>query len=203
MRLRLLVAIFFAFGISQIASAQQEFDDPDSGLRYIILGDTNCQVRGYIDSPTELTIPSTVTYDGITYEVRFVYPNAFQNCATLRSVTIGDNVLSIEMYAFQDCPCLEKIVLGQNVSNIMQSAFAGDSNIRTIVSKPEFAPSVEESNAFDDIVYDLATLYIPNSDIANSTYTSSDVWARFANIVRGIDSTDTTAVPRKSLTFRV
>lgn len=50
-----------------------------------------------------ITIPGTVTIDGVDYRVTEIGANAFYNCNNLNNVTIKDGVETIGNYAFQDC----------------------------------------------------------------------------------------------------
>lgn len=54
-------------------------------------------------SYSSITIPGTVTIDGVDYRVTEIGANAFYNCNNLNNVTIKDGVETIGNYAFQDC----------------------------------------------------------------------------------------------------
>ena len=56
-----------------------------------------------------ITIPSTVIYDGQTYNVTRIGSGAFYNCTDLTSVTIPNSVTSIIEWTFQDCSNLTSI----------------------------------------------------------------------------------------------
>ena len=60
---------------------------------------------------TRVTIPETVTIDGITYDVTSVAKNAFKGCSKLKSVTIGKNVKTIGTKAFYGCKKLKTITI--------------------------------------------------------------------------------------------
>ena len=51
----------------------------------------------------EVTIPKTVTYNDITYNVISIGESAFYGCSDVTSITIPNSVTSIGNYAFYQC----------------------------------------------------------------------------------------------------
>ncbi len=84
---------------------------------------------------TSVTIPSTVTIDGITYKVTSIQKNAFSGCKKLKSVTIGSNITTIGDKAFYKCTKLSKITIPAKVSKIGKQAFYGCKKLATITIK--------------------------------------------------------------------
>ena len=68
-------------------------------------------------------IPSSVTYNGVSYSVTSIGDNAFDNCTRLTSVTIPNSVTSIGDYAFRGCTGLTSIEIPNSVTSIGQDAF--------------------------------------------------------------------------------
>lgn len=58
-----------------------------------------------------VTIPNTITVDGISYKVAEVGGNAFKNNKKVKKVTIGANVVKIANKAFNKCPSLRNIII--------------------------------------------------------------------------------------------
>lgn len=58
-----------------------------------------------------LTIPSTVTINGIKLKVTGIDAKAYKNCRKLTKVTIGANVTNIGSQAFYGCSKLKKITI--------------------------------------------------------------------------------------------
>ena len=89
-------------------------------------------------SPETITIPSTVTYSSTTYKVIAVEDNAFKNCTTAITITIGSNVKTIGSSAFNGCSNVTSINFGSgtsypcNVDTIKGSAFSSCSKLATI-----------------------------------------------------------------------
>ena len=61
-----------------------------------------------------MDIPST--WESIAY-------NQFDGCLSLKSVAIGDNVLSVDSYAFRGCRNLITVTVGGGVKEIGEYAF--------------------------------------------------------------------------------
>lgn len=77
-----------------------------------------------IDSKVKnITIPETVTMNGIRYKVTKVEDNVFKNNKNITKLTIGNNVTVIGKNAFNSCKSLKTITLGKNVAMIGNKAF--------------------------------------------------------------------------------
>jgi hypothetical protein len=70
-----------------------------------------------------LTIPSSVSRNGITYSVTSIGAVAFANCAELTSVTIPNSVTTIGFGAFFSCSGLTSITIPNSVTSIYGDAF--------------------------------------------------------------------------------
>ena len=58
-----------------------------------------------------VTIPNTITADGISYKVAEVGSNAFKNNKKVKKVTIGANVVKMANKAFNKCPRLRNVII--------------------------------------------------------------------------------------------
>ena len=72
-----------------------------------------------------VTIPSSVTYNGVTYTVTAIGAGAFQNCENLTGVAIPNTVKTIGVAAFNNCYHYDftTLVLPPSVITIESSAF--------------------------------------------------------------------------------
>ncbi len=77
----------------------------------------------------DLVIPSTVTYNSVTYSVTSIGYGAFSSCSSLTSVTIPNSVTSIGGYAFCDCTGLTSVTIPNSVTSIGSMAFYNVPNI--------------------------------------------------------------------------
>ena len=124
------------------------------GIYYNITSSTNKTVEvtykgNYYNSYSNeysgsITLPATVTYNGVTYSVTSIGNSAFYGCSSLTSITIPESVTSIGYYAFSDCSSLTAITIPEGVTSIGNSAFSGCSSLTTITI-PESVTSIEKS----------------------------------------------------------
>ncbi|MBO7229613.1 MAG: leucine-rich repeat domain-containing protein, partial [Bacteroidales bacterium] len=91
----------------------------------VILYDSN-------NPPTDLVIPSTVTYQGTTYSVTVIGNGAFENCSSLTTVTIPYSVTSIGGCAFGNCSSLTSIDIPNSVTSIGGGVFYGCSSLTSV-----------------------------------------------------------------------
>lgn len=80
----------------------------------------------------DITIPETVTYNGMTYSVTGIGYKAFYNCSSLTSVTIGNSVTSIGDNAFSKCTGLTNVIIPNSVTKIYSEAFSNCSGLTSI-----------------------------------------------------------------------
>ncbi len=79
----------------------------------------------------EITIPSTINYNGINYNVQAIGNNAFANCKELLSVKIPNSIISIGHRAFSGSN-IETLIIGDKISFIGQAAFADCASLQSI-----------------------------------------------------------------------
>ncbi len=107
-----------------------------------------------------ITIPSTVIYDGTTYNVTSIGSTAFYKCSGLTSITIPNSVTSIGDGAFSGCSGLTSITIPNSVTSIGYDAFSGCTGL-TSVTIPNSVTTIE-SSAFNKCSA-LKNIEIPNS----------------------------------------
>ena len=113
------------------------------GICYNIIGDASVEVTSHYNSipyndelsdyKGDIVIPSTVTYDGKTYNVTRIGHFAFFGCSSLESINIPESVTSIGSEAFRGCSSLTSINIPESVtSNIGDYAFNGCSSLESV-----------------------------------------------------------------------
>ena len=95
-----------------------------------------------------IVIPSSVTYNSVTYSVTSIGEWAFCGRRGLTSVTIPNSVTSIEGSAFNGCTGLRSVTIGNSVTSIGNSAFRNCTGL-TSVTIPNSVTSIGEG-AFRD-----------------------------------------------------
>ena len=79
-----------------------------------------------------MTIEKEITYEDNKYSVKGIGYGAFQQCSSLKSITIPDSVESIGTNAFFNCSSLESITIPDSVESIGNSAFQQCSSLKSI-----------------------------------------------------------------------
>ena len=121
----LCLLCFLCYGLTAQASSVQTIN----GIRYVLNDDKTATVTtksGGTDKYTDATIsiPNTVKYSNITYNVTVIGSHAFDGCSKVTTVNIPNNVKTIESYAFMDCG-ITSITIPSNVESISSGAFRG------------------------------------------------------------------------------
>lgn len=136
MRKRLLIFGLFVIGLlastmTHAATVGTKFTV--DGICYKIWTGTSVEVVSG-DYYGNVSIPETVIYEGITYEVTRIGESAFKGCINLKSVNIPSSVNIINSEAFKNCMNLEAIDMPLFVSylTIGDRAFQGCSNLTEI-----------------------------------------------------------------------
>ncbi len=80
-----------------------------------------------------ITLPATVTYDGVAYSVTSIGNEAFYDCSSLNAITIPEGVTSIGNWAFESCISLTAITIPEGVTSIGDYAFLVCSSLTSIV----------------------------------------------------------------------
>lgn len=122
-----------------------------------------------------VTIPSYVYHNNVSYYVQYIDNQAFYNCTGLTSVTIPNTVESIGSNAFQYSG-ISTITIPASVAYIGDYAFDGCSNLAMVINK-NTTPQRLGTNAFGTSVSGI-TLVVPDPSSLLS-YKAADVWKDF------------------------
>lgn len=108
------------------------FDFEVDGICYNVTNQSNKEVAvtyrttSYNSYSGVIILPSSVTYNGINYNVTSIGESAFENCSNVIAVTIPNTVTSIESLAFSGCTNINSITIGSGVKSIGSYAFSID-----------------------------------------------------------------------------
>lgn len=100
-------------------------------------------------SAKKITIPDTITVNGVDYRVVSVAEEAFKDNEKITKVTIGKNVKTIASGAFENCKALKTVTFKKNskVKTIAKEAFSECTALKKITI-PKSVEKIEDS-AFD------------------------------------------------------
>lgn len=106
------------------------------GLKYKVTspavnGTGTVKLIGVEDQLTNVSVPNTVTVQGIVYKVTAIGERAFLNNQTIKSLNIGSNVMSIEDQAFSGCIKLVSVKGGSRLKTIGAKTFVGCPKLKT------------------------------------------------------------------------
>ncbi len=133
--------------------------------------------------------------------VREVYDNEFYGCTGLKTAIVGENVAKIGNYAFSGCSSMESFLFGKMVESIGNEAFSDCTALTTLVTHRTTPPTCG-TEALDDINKWNCTLYVPTNSLA--AYQAADQWKEFFFIEEGaptgirqpISGTESTVIRR-------
>ena len=114
----------------------KSYDFEVNGIYYIITGPNTASVTykdtDYNSYSGNVTIPTTVTHNGITYTVTAIGRNAFRICSDLTGVSIPSTVTMIDYSAFYKCTSLTSVVIPNSVTELGEFCFMSCSALQTV-----------------------------------------------------------------------
>ncbi|MBQ8084956.1 MAG: leucine-rich repeat protein [Lachnospiraceae bacterium] len=106
---------------NEIVAEKRTFTVGKNGLTYEIVSADDKKDVALITFTNKkvktLSIPATVTYNGIEYKVTVISDGALKNAKKLKSVTIGKNISKIGKDAFRNCKLLKDIRIKTTLLN--------------------------------------------------------------------------------------
>ena len=94
-----------------------------NGIGYQISGTSSAAVESFTGSDVNVTIPDSVSVDGITYKVTEIKDKAFMNNKKIKSLVLGSELTRIGNKAFYGCKYLKKVTGGPKLESIGSKAF--------------------------------------------------------------------------------
>ena len=133
----------------------------------------------------DVVIPNSITYEGVSYSVTYIWAMAFSGNKSLTSVTIPNSVTTIYYDAFFGCNSLTSITIPNSVSTIDVRAFSGCNSLSSIVVQGD-NPTYDSRNncnaiiekATNTLIAGCKNTVIPNTVISigdNAFYGCSDM----------------------------
>lgn len=96
-------------------------------------------LTGYNGTAEEVTLPTSVTYNGVTYDLRnsstsyegVVGDKLFEGNTTVKKIIVPNGYEGISQEAFYGCANLTEIVLGDTIEYVSGKAFSACPNLKT------------------------------------------------------------------------
>ena len=161
------ILLLFAAFATLMASAQTKVEI--DGIWYNLVskakqaevtfkGDNSWDYEEYSGS---ITIPATVTYEGVDYSVTSIGDEAFYYCSSLTSITIPEGVTSIGSHAFEGCLGLTSITIPESVTSIGSWAFYDCSSLTAVhISSIEAWCKISFNGSMSNPLYYAHNLYL-------------------------------------------
>lgn len=122
---------------------------------------------------------SSLTSVTIGNNVTSIGRSAFINCRSLTSITIGNSVTSIKDYAFSDCSSLTSVTIGDSVTSIGNSVFYNCRSLKQLILFPSTPPTLVSSA----IPSTISKIYVQQS--SKAAYQVATNWSGFAGKIAG------------------
>ena len=165
--LRILLALTLLMAVSA-AKASTLYYVVDN-IRYAVNTDDRTAMvatYGAYKVMTEITIPASITVEGVAYRVTSLEDNCFDGCTSLASITIPNSVISLPNNCFSGCTSLESVTIPNSVTKLGFACFEDCSSLAT-VKLPESVTDI--SGAFYRCT-GLKSITIPASVKSLSSY---------------------------------
>lgn len=163
----LILCVLFAGAIALTVSDAEEITFNDGKYTYAVTSqeDRTVTLTGlYDESLTEITIPDTVTHDGITYVVTAVGDHAFQLYEITGTLNIPANVKTIGYRAFEGIKITSLAFASDSkLETISKYAFNGCSEIKGTIEIPSCVKLIDDTafnlcGGFESLVFKDSTL---------------------------------------------
>ena len=138
-----------------------------------------------------LTIPHSVTSVGVNaffnsglIDVTIHSNDAiacFNGALNLETVTLGDEISTINDYSFDDCDQLKSIIIPKSVTSIGNYAFRACSRLAQITTYISDPSKTTNSSAFEGVNKQTCIIFVPKGTIP--LYSAADGWKDFSNFL--------------------
>ncbi len=131
----------------------------DNGLWYKLNDDASCSVCAYqdetyddyIELSGEITVPSTINFDGITYVVTGINESCFYGNDKITKINLPSTITKIERHSFRNMTNLTTLNIPGNVQEITGNPFINSNKLTNLIvsSSNNYFSSDASGNIYD------------------------------------------------------
>ena len=121
-RVSFAIVLVAIITVAFCVSASAKGTTVESGSWVYSIENGVASIAGYKGFSSDVTLPTTATLNGITYNIRTVGNYAFKNNTVVRSVTIPDEFTVLSKGAFSGCTNLSSLTINGNIGNCYDAA---------------------------------------------------------------------------------
>lgn len=147
---------------------------------------------------TDVVIPSSVTYNNVSYSVTSIGEYAFRDCKSLTTIDIPNSITYIGSQAFCGCESLLAIDLPPYITVITQTLFSGCSSLKSLVI-PEGVTTIGAEafklcSSLVSVTFPISITSIYGSYLFHGSYNIKAIFVpcgeveRFKEMLHGTDS---------------
>ncbi len=153
------------------------------GINFKVTSPTTVEITANPSFTGVLNIPSSVTYEGITYDVTSVVNNAFASSG-ITTINIPNSVTNIGDYAFANLTGLTAVTVNWASPILINATVFGDVPPIPLVKLNALKSSMATPVLLAKTNIASATLYVPAGTLA--AYKAAAVWQDFNLITEGV-----------------
>ena len=109
--------------------------------------------------------------------------HVFFGCTNIESITLPESLIYLEGYVFNGCSALSSITIPANVTTIGEYCFANCSSLQSVYCCPTTPPTLGNTYAFPR--GDKPIIYVPASSV--QAYHGANVWKSLKTQIEGYD----------------
>ncbi len=162
-------------------------DEISAGDWICLLENGTASIAGYTGNESEITVPVNVEIGGQNYRIRTIEPLAFEDCRSLTSVIIPEEITAVGRAAFRNCTMLSRLEIRGNLSDCSEKSLGSNEEYfesDRSVSNSVFYNTGNNAPEFRVIFADTVTR-IPSYLFATSPEKGEDVYAHVTSVEIG------------------
>ncbi|MCD7778038.1 MAG: leucine-rich repeat domain-containing protein, partial [Clostridiales bacterium] len=147
---------------------------------YTVSDSSTVIISQYNGSSSSVTLPTSVTYDGITYKIREVGSNAFDGNTSLQTLVIPNGITSLGNAAFKNCTSLSSITINGDLVDCNSNSINGTS-YRHCSSYSVFYNAGANTQSLT-VTFGSGVTYVPAYLFATGSSKSDGYYARITKV---------------------